>query len=156
MYRTFSQKGFSAIETLMVVAIGIILAGVIIAKYSAFRETQSLSNTVEEVVALLNEAHNRTLSGDNGVGYGVHLETSKAVLFQGTTYSSTASTNKTLTIESPVVLASISLAGSGAEVKFDQLTGDTSQYGTFIVKLSSTTTGQKTITVSKTGIVSSN
>lgn len=154
--RTIIEKGFSVIEILVTLAIVSILAVIISNRYSDFRETQSLSNTVEEVIALIDEAHSRTLAGDNATTYSVRLETNKAVLFVGTTYSSGASTNKTINIDSVVNLASITLAGGGQEIKFDALTGDTSQYGTFVVKLASSTTGQKTITVSKTGFVSSN
>ena len=150
------ERGFSAIEILIVLVIVTILALIISNKYSSFRESQSLSNTVEEVIALIDEAHSRTLAGDNATTYSVRLETSKAVLFAGTTYTSGASTNKTINIDSVVNLASISLNGGGQEIKFDAITGDTSQYGTFVVKLASSTTGQKTVTVSKTGFVSSN
>lgn len=153
----FSKSfGFTLIEMLAVIAVVSVLAVIVISKYSAFRESQAISNGVEEVVALINEAHNRTLSGDSSLPYGVHLQSDRAVLFQGTTYSSGGTYNKTVMIDSVAVISSISLGGGGSDIKFDQLTGDTSQYGTFIIKLSSSTAGQKTITISKTGIVSSN
>ncbi len=150
------ERGFTVIELFIVVLIVGILSLIVVNKYSSFREVQVISNTVEEITALIDEAHNRTLAGDNATTYGVHLESGKAVLFAGTTYSSGASTNKTIAVDSMATIASISLAGGGAEIKFDALTGDTSQYGTFIVKLASSTSGQKTVTISKTGFVSSN
>ncbi len=138
------------------VAIVGILSTVVGVKFSTFRETQLVSTSVEEVKALLNEARSRTQGSENATQYGVHLETQKAVLFTGAVYSSSTATNRIFAIDSKLAITSISLQGGGAEIVFSRLTGDTSQYGTFIIKRTSTTSGQKTVTVSKTGLVSSN
>ncbi len=144
------------IEVLTVLAITAILSAIVALSFSNFRKGQGLPNAVDEVMSLLNEAHSRTLSGENALQYGVHLQSDKAVLFVGTSYSSSASTNRPVSFISGITIASISLNGGGSDVVFNKLTGETSQYGTFIVKDSSTTVGQKTVTIVKTGLVSVN
>lgn len=150
------SRGFTLVELLITIAIILILAGLVVSNIGTFVQGQALNNGVDETIALINEARSRTLAGENGDEYGVHLQSDKAVLFVGPTYSSSASTNKVVTLDSSIVIGSISLGGGGSDVLFDRITGDTNNYGTYIVKKSSTTTGQKTITISKTGLVSTN
>jgi type II secretory pathway pseudopilin PulG len=145
------QNGFTLIEALISITIIIVLVAVVSYGITAFKEGQALNNTVDEVTALLNQARSRTLAGDGGVAYGVRLESTKATLISNGTLISPV-----ITFSSGIVLNSISLTGGGSDVTFNKLTGDTNQYGTFIVKKASTTAGQKTVTITKTGAVSSN
>jgi len=150
------QTGRTLIEILFVIVIIVVLAAIVALSFSGFKKGQALPTGVDEVVALLNEARSRTLAAENGLQYGVHLASDRAVLFNGTTYASGTSTNKTIMMDSTVTITSITLTGGGADVVFNKLTGETSQYGTLIVKNTSTTVGQKTITITKTGLISSN
>ncbi len=150
------ERGASIIEILMAVAIIGILARVVFVNYAPSVQTQDLKRSKDDTLALFDEARSRTLRGEGDTTYGVHLQSTKAVLFVGTTYSAGTSTNKTVNMSSNIVISSISLNGGGSDVKFSRVSGATSQYGTFIIKKSSTTTGQKTITVKKMGLVSSN
>lgn len=154
-YQKYS-KGFSLPEILVGVAVMAIIATVIAMNVASFIQGQALNNAVDEVTALINDARTRTLSASGSNYYGVHLESTKATLFLGPTYSSGTATNKVYTLHSSIVLSSITLTGGGADVFFDPVNGDTNNYGTLIVKRSSTTAGQKTLTISKTGLVSSN
>lgn len=156
MRKSLYTSGLSLIEVVIGIVIVIILATIVAQKFSSFRQGQALSNSVDEVIAIINEARSRTLSGENGQPYGVHLQSDRAVLFAGTTYVANNSTNKAVVLDSAITISSISLQGGGSDVVFNQITGDTNQYGTLIVKQSSTTLGQKTLTITKPGIVSSN
>ncbi len=149
-------RGFTLPEILVGIAIMAVIATLIAVNVSSFIQGQALNNAVDEVTVLLNDARTRTLSASGSNYYGVRLESTKATLFLGPTYSSGTSTNKVYTPHSSIVLSSITLNGGGADVFFDPVNGDTSNYGTLIVKRSSTTSGQKTITITKTGLVSSN
>ena len=117
---------------------------------------QALTNTIGDVSALIEEARSRTLSGDHEQTYGVHLESTKAVLFSGTSYDPSALGNKTVKTSSGIVLDSITLAGGGSEILFDAVSGDTDEDGTFIVKKATTDEGEKMVTVTHAGQVSSN
>ena len=150
------EGGRTVMEVLFVLVIVGVLVGITALSFSGFKKGQSIPNAVEEVVSLLNEARTKTLAGENGDRYGVHLQGDRAVLFVGTTYSSGTSTNRPIMMPTTVTISSISLAGGGADVVFDALTGETAHYGTLIVKDSATTIGQKTITISRTGLISTN
>lgn len=152
------NRGVSFFEFIIVVAImGIILA-VSIPSFASFRNRQVVRNTAEELVSLLNDARNDTLLSKSSNYYSVHIENSRAVLFTGGTFDTNALTNRVITFDTLVTAPSlnISLNGGGVDVKFDRLTGDTSQYGTIQVSLISDSTIKKIITINKLGVVSAN
>lgn len=133
-----------------------ILASIVALNLSVFRESQALNNGLDEVKTLLNQARSKTQGAENGVVYGVHLESDKAVLFAGDTYTDGAPGNLTVRFDPTVAIDSISLLGGGSDVVFDAITGNTEESGTFIVKRVSTTSGEKTVTVSPTGLIDNN
>ena len=149
-------NGFTLFEVILVIAIIGIISSITFLSFSNFHSGQALPNTVDEVTALFDEARSSTLAGKGGIQYGVHLQSDRAILFAGTTYSSTSTSNKIILTDSLITIASTTLQGGGSDVLFNRLTGETGQYGTFIVKNTSTSVGQKTVTISKTGSVSSN
>ncbi len=157
--RTYSASsrhsaGFTLIETLIGVTIIVVISTIVAMQVSSFAKKQKIDNSVDESIALLNEARSRTLSADGGNQYGVRVGSSSLELFTGSTYSS-ASTNKIVALPSGITTV-VSIAGGGTDVVFARMTGDTNQYGTIVIKDSTTTVGQKTITLSKTGVASSN
>ena len=77
------------------------------------------------------------------------------MLFAGTTYSSSATSNKEYDLDGATSITSISLAGGTSNMIFKKLTGDTDQYGTIVIT-SSPGSATKTITVSKNGLVNGN
>ena len=147
------------IELLIVVTIIVILSSLVGLNLSKFRREQSLQNTTSDIISLLNEARNNTIASKNSTFYSVHFESGRAVLFTGGTFSEPNSTNKEITLDSSVTIPTsggISLNGGGANVIFTRISGETQNYGTIIVRLTADATRQKTITINKTGIVSSN
>ena len=148
------QKGFTLIELILVVFIVGLMATVVIYNLAASRNSQILNNGEGDIVALINEARSRTVAAENNLQYGVHFETTKVELFSGTTYTSGALGNKKINLDSNVTIPSISLSGGASDVVFKKMTGETDVYGTIILKNTSNS-NQKTITISKTGIVNS-
>ena len=151
-----NSRGFLIIQVLISIIIIVILATIVALSLGSFREHQELTNAIDGVTALVNEAHSRTLAAEGGTVYGVHLDTSDAVLFAGSTYVPGDPSNQTVTLEPAIEIDTISLAGAGSDIVFDMLTGDTDDYGTFKIDRVSTTLGAKTLTVTKTGAISSN
>ncbi len=153
------NKGINLIEILIVISIIGVLSSVVILNLSKFRAEQSLQNTDVDIVSLLNEARTNTISSQNSTTYGVHFESNRIVLFMGATFTEPNATNKQINLDSSVSIPAsggISLNGGGSDVIFTRISGDTTNYGTIIVRLVSDVTRQKTITINKTGIVSSN
>ncbi len=157
--KILKNKGMSVLELLMAIAILAIVVSFIILNLSKFRSEQALQNTTSDIISLVNEARTKTISSVNSTTYGVHFEASRAVLFAGSSFTEPNSNNKQVDINSAVsipVSGGINLNGGGSDVIFTRISGDTTNYGTIIVRLVSDATRQKTITINKTGIVSSN
>lgn len=148
------SKGFTLIEFLISIAvIGVIIA-ITVPSLISFRKNQAIQNSTNAVVSLLEEARAKTLASYNNTFYSVKFDSDKATMFTGGTYSSASADNKVLLYEVPVVLQTVSLNGSGSSVSFDRIKGTTSQYGTIILQIPSSSS--RTITVSAGGIVSRN
>ncbi len=147
--------GFTFIEILISIAILAIIAMAIIGPFASFRNAQAIKNTSESVVALLNQARVKTLASENLLQYGVHVQTDKAILFSGSSYSGGTSISEIVVSDSNITLTNISLLGGGSDVVFNRLTGVTDNYGTLKVIHANANVPQKTITISKTGTVSS-
>ncbi len=153
------NKAFTLIEMMIVVAIIIIISAVVITNLSSLRKQQSLKNTTEDIVTLLNEARLKTISSQNSTNYSVHFETNKAVLFTGRIYNQSDITNEQMLFDSYVEIHSpsgINLNGGGSNVAFERISGETSQNGTIVVSLISDASKQKMITISQTGLIKNN
>lgn len=142
------------VELLAVVVIVSILVIIIVAPLSGARQRKVLDLGAERLTALLFEAREYTLASKEGDRYGVHVQSDKAVLFKGATYSAGASTNTEVVFDSALELVSISLAGGATDVVFDRLTGKTSQAGSAVLRVKNNPTVQKVITIEQTGVVS--
>lgn len=154
-----TNKGISLIELLVVVVIISIMVAIIIPSLSTFRNQQALKNTTEDVISLINKARQDTLSSLNSTNYGVHFESTRAVYFSGPTFTEPNSNNKERKFNSLVKIPTsggINLNGGGSNIIFTRLTGDTSNYGTIVIQLSSNVAQNKIITINKTGTTSSN
>ncbi len=153
---SFYKKGFSAIEILIVVAIlGIILA-VVSFSFSGLKNSQALKNAVGDVVSSVDKARSMAFASVSSSEYGVHFQSNKIVIFTGTTYNSTSSTNETINIISPATISNVTLAGvsgTSGNLFFNKLTGVPSKIGTVTITVASSS---KVITISATGGISVN
>lgn len=156
--RNIKNKGISLIEILIIVSIIAIISAIVVPNLSKFRNQQVLQNTTEDIVSLLNEARNSTISSKNSNTYGVHFQSDKAILFTGTSFSISPS-NKQIDIDSSVIIpvtGGINLNGGGDDVVFTRISGDTTNNGTIIIQLVNDVTQQKVINISKIGVIGSN
>lgn len=141
-------------ELLVIIAVASVLVAVVVAPLSSARQRKVLDLGADRIVGLLFEARENTLASKEGDRYGVHFESGKAVLFKGASYSAGASGNTEVVLDSALELVNISLAGGGADVVFDRLTGKTSQTGSVTLRVASNPGLQKVITIAQTGIAS--
>lgn len=144
--------GFSIVEMLVVVAVGVIVTAILTGSFSKAPQLQALDKGTAVVLSLLEEARGRAVSAKDASAYGVHFETAKALLFAGPVYSASAASNVVEPMNPLVRISSIALAGGGSEVVFNRLSGDTAQYGTVTLSLVASTTQTRVITVAATGI----
>lgn len=154
MYRKFS-RGFTVLEILIAIAILGLLLATILPSFMSFRRSSTLNANTMNLMTLINRARILAVSSKNDDQYGIHLESNKAVLYEGLTYTAGATTNETYTFDSGVTLSSISINGGGSEVLFAKVTGATTQNATTTLLLSGTTSSS-TIVIYPTGIASTN
>lgn len=147
------KKGFTLIETLIVLAVLAILIAVILPSLQTMRSNQVLKTAASDIFSTLDKARSQTLASVDSSEYGVHFESSKIVLFKGTTYTSSDSNNIEIAITSPASITNISLTGGAVDLYFNRLSGTPNITGTITVSVSSTF---KTITISATGASSVN
>lgn len=160
-FKINKNKGFTLIELLIVLVVVVIISSIVVVSLSKFRNEQALKNTTIDIVSLLNKARQNTLSSINSTNYSVHFETNKVVLFTGSIYSSLEPTNEEVIFSSNVNIpaSGINIGGGGADISFERLTGEVvngTNSSTIVVSLVGDSTKQKTITISKIGVISSN
>lgn len=156
------NKGMTLIEVLIVIIIISIISSIVIINLSSFRDEQVLKNTASDVVSVLNKARQNTLSSLNSTNYNVHFESTRVVLFAGSTYSSSDITNEPINFSPKVAIPNaggINISGGGSDIKFERLTGGVINGtidSTIVLQLVSDPSKQKIITISKVGVISSN
>ncbi len=147
--------GLSLIELVITVALIGALSAIVAVSFHQFQRQQIQKSTVDTIISMLDSARANTLSARNLSQFGVHFSSSAVVSFEGGSYVSGAAGNATYTLDTRATLGSISLNGGGTDVIFSRLTGDTNNYGTLNVIVTGLSPN-KTLTISGTGIVSSN
>lgn len=140
-------------EILVVLTLVSLLAVFVINTFSVLNQSQALSKNADMVATTLRQARSLTLASKGGNQYGVHIEATRVVLFQGPTYTVNASSNVSYALNRYVNISSINLVGSGSEVIFDRLTGDTTESGTVTLSLISTPASTRVVSISGTGLI---
>jgi len=156
--KNIKNKGISIVETLIVICIISVVVAIIIPNLSEFRNQQVLKNTTEDVVSLINEARNNTISSKNSNAYGVHFQSDRAILFSGLSFVPSVD-NKQIDFDSAVLIpgtGGINLTGGGSDIIFNRITGDTVNNGTIVIQLANDSSRQKIINISILGIISTN
>lgn len=153
LYKKTQQSGFTLIEILIAVAIMVLLSALTIAAFSTLNKQVSLDTTSQNILSVLRRARSQTLASENESTYGVHFETSKYVLFKGTSYTNGAAYNKEFNLSETEIYA-VTLAGGVSDVVFDRIRGTTSQSGTVSTRLSLDTSKTNTVSIDPSGQVS--
>jgi len=146
MFYFSSQKGFTLLELLLVLAIIAIIAAFTFPIYTGFQLSQIHDTRTEEIVQALRQAQSKSMAGQNDSSWGVYFDSSnnKFVIFQGTSYASRVSDYDYETeLESTLSLSNISINGGGSEVVFTKIDGSTTDYGSLDL-----TTDEDTATIS--------
>ncbi|KKW44334.1 MAG: hypothetical protein UY94_C0026G0005 [Parcubacteria group bacterium GW2011_GWA2_56_21] len=90
--------GFTLIELLIALAILAILIAGIVSAFSGFTKAEAQKGAATGVLSLLETARSETLASKGGSRYGVHLDSSGATLFAGSSYGDESVPEKTITV----------------------------------------------------------
>ena len=149
----FFSTGVTLIETLVVIAIGILLISITFYSFSSLQNNTSLQKDVAQAKSILEEARYLSISEKNDHSYGVHLQSNGFVSFKGSVYNSADIQNNTQLFDEALI-DNISLNGGGSEIIFNKITGTTNTFGTFRIKTLKDLNKNSTIRIAKTGIIS--
>ena len=150
------QQGFSLVETIIVVAMIGLLAYLVMAPLSSFRDQQILQAETDKISAFIAKTRALTLASAGDKQYGVRFLTDRLIRFSGSSFSSSSPNNIILIINPAVSVSGITLAGNGTDMVFDRLSGQTGQSGSLTLSTLSDVRRVKTVTVLPTGVVSAN
>ena len=168
-----SERGFSAIEIIIVVVILVIVMGISVAAYSSFLNAQRLNSAVEGTISVIQKARESTLSskdtsGGTGKQYGVRFNDKNAAMSPNSVQLYEAPPPFTIEVEprfdlpGGVQIDSVSImpvGGNQKDIYFDRLSGNvrdsvgSANASASIVIKSLSSSAQKTITISQTGVV---
>jgi len=131
---------------MIVLAIFSIIAGIVLQQGSSLSTTVELDNASKNIDLKIRTAKARSIGAVNDKNYGIHFESSKVVIFDGTgAYVDGAAGNEVFDLPGHVQINSIALNGGAADIVFDRLTGNTASFGS--IGLISTKDASKTKTI---------
>jgi len=120
------SKAFTLVELIITLGIIVVLAGVGFLGILNYKNNQSLNSTSREIVSVLRNAQNRSLSQEAGSRWGVHFENPSSSndfydLFYGASYTISGLVSRT-TLASGVEFV-LPPNGSSSTVIFSPVTG---------------------------------
>jgi type II secretory pathway pseudopilin PulG len=156
-YKNFCKikKGFTLLETLIVVGVTVAIAGVGISSYVGQQRVKLLESTAREIVGYLRYAQQKSISQEQGLQWGVRFENPASgsdfyALYTGTTYSSPLEIKYLpagITFQTPA-------QGNSVNVSFEKLTGVSTISTTQSITIKSTVTNSTTtISISGQGVI---
>jgi type II secretory pathway pseudopilin PulG len=155
-YKNFCKikKGFTLLETLIVVGVTIAIAGIGISSYVGQQRSRLLDDTAREIVGYLRYAQQKSIAQEDGNQWGVHFENPADgndfyALYTGETYS--------LPIETKYLPAGITfqepLPGNSVDMPYERLTGFLSEGSYQQVILQDVSENTENILTCKQGLI---
>ncbi|MBI2039314.1 MAG: type II secretion system protein [Candidatus Niyogibacteria bacterium] len=144
-------KGFSILEFAIAMLILLLIATMGTAAFFRFRDSRELERAADDVMNLVREARERTLASESDNQFGVYVESGRAVLFQGASYTEGAAGNEEYGFSTRVEVYSITIPAN--TVLFERLTGNASGAGSVSFRLKSDTGKTRTFAITATGLI---
>ena len=141
------------LEIILTLGVMVIIFSLLFVSGSKYLIASRLEETRDTVLWQLKRAREQTQTSVGAAPFGVHFDTTAAVLFRGPTYSIGAGSNETYTLPGEFTIAQTNLTAGRTEVLFDRLTGATATTGTVIVGHRTDTSLRKTLRIYETGII---
>ncbi len=146
------SKGFTLIETLIAIAIIVILLAVSIISISSYRDAKVVQTTANEIAFKLEEAKANSIAGKNSSAFGIHFSSDSYTYFQGNSYNSSDPNNITPPFPENYTI-STNLTGGATDIVFARLTGKPNIYGSITLQKNNASTS-KTISIGVLGDIS--
>lgn len=151
------RPAFSFIELMLVLSIFMLVLVYTAPRMVGTMFRNDIEVATQELVHVLRKANSQATTQVHDSDWGLKFidsTTDTYVLYSGGDYATrTSSLDTTYTLPDSVSYNTISPQGGGTEMNFDQVTGETSHYGTIVLQDANGDT--RTITVNSLGNVSS-
>ena len=154
-YHNFQEKSFTLIELVIVIAIIGAISVIGITNLFNYRSLQNLKNTTQEIVAVLRNAQNRSMSQELSNRWGVYFSNPAGAgndffeLFSGTNYNPAAVASHT--VLSSGVQFDVPAAGASTTIIFSPLTGFPDTSTAVRISLTNNPLASSTITINSNG-----
>jgi len=134
-----NKKGFTVLELLIVIAIGIAMASMAIPIYGGLQTRAQSEESAAQMVQVLRTAKVRAEGGFNDVSHGVYFDINAAsddryILYQGGSYATRVSSYDQTFVLMPVLSIEnidLSLTGSDIDINFLQGNSEPNNIGEF-------------------------
>ncbi|KKS36971.1 MAG: hypothetical protein UV01_C0015G0025 [Parcubacteria group bacterium GW2011_GWA2_42_14] len=150
---TCHMHGYTLIEMLIASAVVIILAVIIFAGLTSFRESNNLLRGVDLVADTLNKARVQTLASKEQSGYGIRLASTSVIFFKGNGYNPSDSSNETINMPPMVEINNFANSSTSLNIVFKRLSGETDNPGTIKMIIKRNSDKTKSIEVYNSGLV---
>jgi prepilin-type N-terminal cleavage/methylation domain-containing protein len=131
-----SDKGFTLFEIIVVIALiaGLFAVGSFVDLSMINRNL--LSTEEATLVSVLQKAQNEAMNNIDAKPHGVHIDINAYTLFEGTTYSSSSTTNEVINRNSKIVVSGINDTAFTLpyDIVFEQLSGEPNPTGLITLK----------------------
>ena len=133
-----SQRGFTIVELLVVMAIAAVMMGLGLFLSADFYRSSSFQSDINSIAAAAPKARSQAVNNINAAPHGIHLDSAGYTIFQGSSYLARIQS------EDEILTGNPSFTFSGpTEIVFTQLSGESTANGNLII-----TNGIKTATIS--------
>ena len=145
------QLGVTLIELIVVISISITLLGIATIGLSGAQRTASTNSTAQTIISDIKEQQIKAMIGDTEGRsspdfYGVHFDANQYVLFHGTVYSSSDTSNYVIS------LSNLKFVSPGFDVIFSKISGEI--VSSVVIQLQDIPTGKlRKIHLSQYGVV---
>ena len=145
----FYEKAFTLIELLLVIAIISIISTVGLMNFASFRQDQDLKLTTSEIIGLLRDAQNRSITQDKSSSWSVNFRNNTGTLPPGVKYIYDLVSNGAIVEQSYYLPSSIQFEmptnGNNTVVQFEKITGRVLTPGNIKISIISNSEASSTI-----------
>ena len=154
MKRIFnSERGFTLVELGIVFAITALLFGFITLNFVNVQKITSINSVIDTLISDMKSQQTKAMVG-TGESFGIYFQSDRYILFTGTTYSSTNSSNFIIMLGSNIEFVNSTFPDNSLVFlrQSGELNGFIDGMNTISIQ-NSQGLGKKTITVNRYGIV---
>ena len=148
--KRLNSKGLTLVELTIAIALFTILSSFLLFDITNQKTFADFESTQDLIFVTVKEAQNLAMA-TRTESYGVHFETDRYVLFQGSTYNPADPSNLETTLDSNLTISSVTLPSGN--IIFFPLIGEAGSPGSFVLKDAA---GAKTFTINQFGAINVN